>query len=153
MALEKEWLRKYWVDKGLSRNEIVALYKKETGETITGPAISAAVKRFNLPQRGNRWKDLLPWHVLMKHQHAWEAKLLRAANRRMAGLKNAPAMEQKLDGWLAELEETGRPVVAYYPDTEDGFTYHARVPEDGDGGWDLIRRPEVQELLDQRAGR
>jgi hypothetical protein len=151
MALEKEWLRKYWVDQGLSRNQIVDLYKKETGETITPPAVSVAVRRFNLPQRGNRWKDLIPWRVGMKHQDANEVKLLRAAGRRRAGLKNSPALEQKLDSWLEELERNGRPVVAYYPDTEDGFTYHPRVPEDGDGEWDLIRRPEVQELLDRKA--
>lgn len=153
MALEKEWLRKYWVDQGLTRNEIVELYTKETGQTITAPAISVAVRRFNLPKRGNRHEALIPWRVLVQHQDANQVKLLRAAGRRRAGLKNAPEIEQRLDSWLAKLEEAGRPVVAYYPDTEEGFTYHERVPEDGDGEWDLIRRPEVQELLDRREGR
>lgn len=150
MALEKEWLRRYWVDQGLSRKQIVELYREETGQTITAPAISVAVRRFNLPQRANRWSELLPWRVRVRHVDATEAKLLRAAGRRRAGMKNAPEIERRLDGWLADLEKKGRPVVAYYPDTEDGFTYHPRVAEDGDGEWDLIRRPEVQEMLDRR---
>lgn len=153
MALEKEWLRKYWVDQGLSRKQIVDLYRQETGETLTLPAVSVAVRRFNLPTRGNRWKDLIPWRVSIAHQDATEVKLLRMAGRRRAGLTLPAADESRLDFWLAKLKQNGRPVVAYYPDTKDGFTYHARVPEDGDGEWDLIRRPEVQELLDrQEAG-
>ncbi len=109
-----------------------------------------AASRFGLPQRRNRWDDLLPWRVLGQHRDAKEGRLLRLAGRRRAGLKNSPEFDAWLDSWLRELEENGRPVVAYYPDTVEGFHYHPRVPEDGDGEWDLIRRPEVQEELDKR---
>jgi hypothetical protein len=149
-TLDKDWLRKRWVDEGLSRKEIVELFAKETGTTITVQAVSMAVDRYDLPKRRNRWDDLLPWRIDGKHRDAKEAKLLRLAGRRRAGLSNPPDFETWLDGWLEELKEAGRPVVAYYPDTEDGFHYHPRVPEDGDGEWDLIRRPEVQKVLDER---
>ena len=150
MALEKAWLQKHWVDEGLTRKEIADLYFTETGRTITVQAISMAVDRFDLPKRRNRWDDLLPWRIAGKHRDAKEAKLLRLAGRRRAGLKNPDDFEAWLDSWLKDLEAQGRPVVAYYANTDEGFYYHKRVPEDGDGKWDLIRRPEVQKKLDER---
>ena len=150
MALEKAWLQKHWVDEGLTRKEIADLYFTETGRTITVQAISMAVDRFDLPKRRNRWDDLLPWRIDGKHRDAKESKLLRLAGRRKAGLPNPPDFEAWLDSWLRDLEAQGRPVVAYYAETEQGFFYHPRVKEDGDGEWDLIRRPEVQKMLDER---
>jgi len=149
-TLDKDWLKRRWVDEGLSRKEIVDLFFEETGTRIGVSAVSMAVDRFDLPKRRNRWDDLLPWRISGVHRDAKEAKLLRLAGRRRAGLSNPPDFELWLDGWLEELEEKGRPVVAYYPDSEEGFHYHPRVPEDGDGEWDLIRRPEVQDELDRR---
>lgn len=153
MALDKDWLRKRWVDRGLSRQQIVDEYREETGKSITVQAVSMAVDRFDLPKRRNRWDDLLPWRISGQHRDAKEAKLLRLAGRRRAGLKNSTEFEAWLDSWLKELEELGRPVVAYYADTEQGFYYHERVPEDGNGEWDLIRRPEVQNKLDHQVAR
>ena len=150
MALERDWLKRRWVDEGLTRQQIVDLYREETGQKITVQAISMAVDRFDLPKPRNRWDDLLPWRIVNKHRDAKEAKLLRLAGRRRAGLKNPPDFEAWLDSWLQDLEEQGRPVVAYYANTEEGFFYHPRVPEDGDGPYDLIRRPEIQEELDKR---
>lgn len=148
---DKETLRKWWVDEDLNRKQIVERHFEETGQRVTPQAISMAVARYGLPAKKNRWDTLLPWRIRNEHVSMKEPKLLRLAGRRMAGLKNSPNLEKWLDGWLAELNEAGRPVVAYYPDDEvEPFRYHPRVPEDGDGEWDLIRRPEVQELLDQR---
>jgi hypothetical protein len=147
---DKETLTRWWVDEGLTRQEIVDRQFEETGLKPTVQAISMAVSRYGLPAKRNRWDDLLPWRIKTEHVSLSEAKLLRLAGRRKAGLKNRPNLEKWLDGWLAELEEQGRPVVAYYADLAEPFQYHPRVPEDGDGEWDLIRKPEVQEELDKR---
>lgn len=148
---DKETLAKWWVDEGLTRQEIADRQFEETGLRPSLPAISMAVKNYGLPAKRARHIELLPWHIKTEHLGLKEAKLLRYASRRMAGLKNPPERDLWLDGWLEELRELGRPVVAYYgdlPEDEYPFKYHPRVPEDGAGEWDLIRRPEVQDALD-----
>jgi hypothetical protein len=141
-----------WLEEnpGLARKEIADRQFKEAGVRPSLPAISMAFQRYGIEPRRNRWDDLLPWRIRTEHGDLKEAKLLRFAGRRKAGLKNAAKDDRWLDSWLSELEGVGRPVVAYYPDDDiEPFQYHPRVPEDGDGEWDLIRRPEVQETLDR----
>lgn len=143
-----KWLEE---DPSLTRKEIADRQQELTGLRPSLPAISMAFERYGISPRRNRWDDLLPWRIKTEHGDLREPKLLRFAGRRKAGLKNASKDESWLDSWLSELEKAGRPVVAYYPDDEEEpFQYHPRVPEDGDGEWDLIRRPEVQTLLDQK---
>ena len=147
---DKDTLTKWWVDEDLTRQQIADRWFAETGITVSLPAISMAVGRYGLPAKRNRWTNFKPWRIEGRHEDLNENRLLRLAARRAAGMKNSAEDETWLDNWLADLKEKGRPVVAYYPDTEEGFFYHPRVPEDGDGEWDLIRRPEVQEVLDRR---
>jgi hypothetical protein len=150
---DKETLTK-WLEEEptLTRKQIADRQFELTGMRPSLPAISMAFERYGLAPRRNRWDDLLPWRVKTEHGDLKEAKLLRFAGRRKAGLKNATKDDRWLDRWLSELEEAGRPVVAYYPDDElEPFQYHPRVPEDGDGEWDLIRRPDVQGMLDAQA--
>lgn len=147
---DKETLTKWILDEGLSRQQIVDRVFEQTGETVTPQAVTMAARRYQIPRQSNRYEDLLPWHVRQEHAHVKEAILLRRLGRRKAGLTNRPEDEKWLDGWLAEMLKKGRPVVAYYPDTEQGFWYVPRVKEDGAGEYDVIRRPDVQEVLDQR---
>lgn len=152
---DKETLTKWWVEEGLTRQEIADRQFELTGLRPSLPAISMAVKNYGLPAKRARHINLLPWHIRTEHLNLKEAKLLRYAARKAAGDTTIPPeREQWLDGWLEELRELGRPVVAYYgdlPEDEYPFKYHPRVPEDGAGDWDLIRKPEVQEVLDRRA--
>lgn len=147
---DKETLTK-WLEEGLTRQQIADRQFELTGDRPTLPAISMAMSRYGIAPRRNRWDDLLPWRIKTEHVDLKEAKLLRYAGRRKAGLVNPVKYERQLDHWLAELEEAGWPVVAYYPDDEEPFRYHPRVPEDGVGEWDLVRRPEVQEALDRES--
>lgn len=142
-----------WLEENpeMTRKQIAERQYRETGLKPSLPAISMAFDRYGIPARRNRWDQMKPWRIKTEHGDLKESKLLRLAGRRAAGLKNPPDAEKWLDSWLEELREAGRPVVAYYRDDElEPFQYHPRVPEDGDGEWDLIRRPEVQELLDRQ---
>lgn len=150
---DKETMTKWWVNENLSRQEIADRQFELTGLRPSLPAISMAVKQYGLPAKRARHAEMLPWRVRDEHLRLKEARLLRLAAQKMKGEPLKDSDETWLDGWLEELRDNGRPVIAYYRDLpmdEYPFKYHPRIPEDGDGEWDLIRRPEVQEVLDRR---
>lgn len=149
---DKTTLKRWWEDEGLSRQQIVdrIAETRPDGRTVTKQAVSMAVANYGLKSKRNRWDELLPWRVVRRHADLKEAVLLRKLGRRKAGLKNSAEFDRWVDGWLQELQEKGRPVVTYYADSPNGFYYVPRVPEDGDGEYDVIRRPEVQVSLDRR---
>ncbi|MBA2955335.1 hypothetical protein GON03_13435 [Nocardioides sp. MAH-18] len=76
--------------------------------------------------RARRVDNLIPWRVDVAHRWSHEALMLRAEQRRRAGLPNGEEMDARLDRWLAELERDGT-VVDY--DLARGFVYVARRPE------------------------
>ena len=151
---DAQTLRRWLEDEGLTRKQVADRIEETTGWRPSSlSSISMAAARAGMASRRNRWDDMLPWRVKADHLDLKEALLLRKLGRRKAGLKNDARSNRWLDGWLAEMEANGRPVVLYVPDAldqEDVFSYVPRVPEDGDGPYDVIRRPAVQEALDAR---
>ena len=55
--------------------------------------------------------------------------MLRLLGRRESGYEVGPEASKRLDGWLALLKEESA-VVAYDPDSDQGFIYVPRQPED-----------------------
>lgn len=147
---DKATLRRWLEQEGLTRQQVVDRVEAETGVRVKPSAVSMAMSRYGLAPRRNRWDDLIPWRVKAEHQYQKEVILLRKLGRRKAGLANSEKNDAWLDSWLAELKQAGNPVVDYYEDTPEGFWYVPRVPEDGDGDYDVIRRPEVREMLNAR---
>lgn len=144
---DRETLTKWLLDEGLTRQQVVDRVYEQTGEKVGLTAVTMAARRYGIPRRSNRYEDLLPWRIRTEHANAKEAILLRSLGRRKAGLELRPEDERWLNGWLKELE-VKKAVVAYFPETEEGFWYVPRVAEDGDGEYAVIRRPDVQESLD-----
>jgi hypothetical protein len=137
---DKVTLKKWIEDEGLSRREIADRIEAQTGQRPVLSTISMAAARYGIEPQRNRHEDVLPWRVKDEHGRTKEAVLLRKLGRRKAGLKNSPRDEIWLDGWLAELKEKNA-VVTYVYDSPEGFYYIPRLPEDGDGEYDVIRRP------------
>lgn len=140
---DKATLKKWLEDEELTRKQVADRVEDLNGGAWRPSlsAISMAAARYGLDPRRNRWDRFLPWRVKAEHQVAKEAILLRKLGRREAGLENDERSDKWLDGWLIELREKDA-VVDYYPDTEEGFWYVPRLPADGDGEYDVIRRPE-----------
>lgn len=92
--------------------------------------------RRGLDRRITRNDDLIPWAVKEEHRWAYPVQMLRHEAREREGHKLGKTVKAKLDAWKAKLEEANA-VVHYDPDTEDGWFYVPREPEDDD----LIRRP------------
>lgn len=118
------------VANGRTHQEIAEMVYETTGVPVTRGAVSSAISRAGLSTPGKRYETTLPWRVKIEHSKHYAARMLRLLGRRLEGSPLHPADEARLDSWLHRLDSEGA-VVAYVPETEDGFHY-MDPPE----GWD-----------------
>lgn len=134
-----------WLEAGLTHEEIVDKIEEETGQRVTRPAVSLAVKREGLDGIGRsrtiqRRKEEIPWRVQPRHLQRYPVRMLRLYARARSGGALNEGEASRLDSWLAKLHEEGL-VVAYDPDSYEGFLYVDREP--GDPADIPIRRRRV----------
>lgn len=110
---------------GRTHSEIADLVYERTGQRVTRGAVSTAISRAGLSSPANRYKDQLPWRVRSEHSWHYAARMLRHLGRREQGEQLNDQDEKRLDAWLAKLKKE-RVVVAYAPETEEGFFYVGR---------------------------
>jgi hypothetical protein len=96
-------------------------------------------RRRGLTRRITRNDNLIPWFVKEDHRWAYPLAMLRVEARQRDGRELRLVDEQRLESWKAMLEEKNV-VVAYDPDTEEGFTYVPRKKTDTD----IIREPKTK---------
>lgn len=132
-------------DLGYTRRQIVDLVEQRTGHRVTPEAVSMALRRAKLTTSTRRYEDEIPWRVRQVHERAYPLAMLRLLGRRRSGIVLTEPQAKRLDSWLEKLDGlefpdgTVRPaVVAYDPDTEDGFYYVPRLPSDDT----IIRQPQ-----------
>jgi hypothetical protein len=93
-------------------------------------------RRRGIPTRIVHDHDLIPWHIRLAHNGRFAVAMLRAEARKRQGLDLSARQERDLKAFRARLKRDGL-VVAYDPDTEEGFFLTPRLPEDKD----IIRQP------------
>jgi len=126
---DKGTLRR-WHDEGLTHQQMAERILEETGERVSRSAVSMALQRHGITDREKpRYRDEVPWRVRVQHLRAYPVRMLRLLGRRRAGEELDADAAQRLAGWLATLAENNA-VVAYDPDTDEGFLYVAREPGD-----------------------
>lgn len=130
-------------DAGMTHQQIADEVQQRTGYRVTRNAVTVALQRHGLSGKPVRYVEEIPWRVRERHERNYALAMLRLYARRQHGKKLNTDQTQRLDSWLAQLEEHGR-VVAYSADSPDGFYYVPRLPEDGDG---IIRRPAEDEAV------
>ena len=141
---EQEVIR--WFEEGRTYAWMIDEYKRKYNVETVPSMWGNFRRRRGLDRRITRDDDLIPWSVKPEHRWAYPVMMLRVEARRRAGLDLTEDMQNRLDNWLARLEEDGT-VVHYDPDTEDGFYYVPRRKEDTD----LIREPEKKTTLRRAA--
>lgn len=131
------WLRQH-AQRGYTQAKMVEAWEKESGIRVTRSAIAMAMMRHNVePSRPRpRYEDTVPWKVRPEHRLHTDARLLRLEGRRRHGGKLSDADLHWLNVWRKELE-TANAVITYDPDTEEGFFWVPRTPQDDD----IVRRP------------
>lgn len=119
-----------WANEGLTHEQMVERIFELTGERVTRSTVSMAMSRYGLSKAPRqRYREQLPWRVEMQHIKAYPARMLRLLGRREHGLPLGPEQEKRLDTWLSLLAEQDA-VVAYDPDSDQGFLYVRREPDD-----------------------
>jgi hypothetical protein len=118
-----------WQREGLTQQQMVERILSEQGITVSRPAIAGAMVRYGLAEDKVRHNHTIPWRVKVVHISSYPARMLRLLGRRLDGMHLNNQENKKLDSWLALLEREDA-VVAYDPDSVDGFMYVDREPQD-----------------------
>lgn len=124
-------LRRYVEDFGWTHQQIADHVSKETGMPVARSTISAALSRAGLTNRV-RYSEYIPWSPIKAiHNHHYALVMLRVYARLQAGVKVPDDQVARYEAWRKKLEEHNA-VVAYIPDSDEGFYYVPRKPSDGD---------------------
>ena len=107
---------------GMTHAEIAEQVSRETGHPVRRSTVSAAIHRMGLTQPAKRYTEEIPWTVREQHLTHYAARMLRTLGRRRKGITNSAEMDARLDAWLKLLQDH-HSVVAYVPDTQEGFFY------------------------------
>jgi len=127
------------VDRGLTHQQIADEVTRRTGYPVSRSTVSAALFRAGEASVAKKYVDELPWTIKEEHQTHYAARMLRLLGRRRKDIANSAESDQRLDSWLAQLQQAGA-VVVYYPDTEKGFFYIKGEPDIPDVP--VVRDPE-----------
>jgi hypothetical protein len=96
---------------GMTHAEIAREVSRATGHPVKRSTVSAAI-----------YPEEIPWTVREEHLTHYAARMLRTLGRRRKGIANSAEMDARLDAWL-ELLSSNHSVVAYVPETPQGFFY------------------------------
>ena len=113
---------RHLVATGHTHQQIADMVHEQTGIKVTRGAVSSAISRAGLSAPGKRYKDTLPWRVKIEHSKHYAARMLRLLGRAREAEELMPEDRLRLDSWLQKMSTEGT-VVAYIPETEEGFHY------------------------------
>lgn len=113
--------------KTMTHQQIADKVYRDTGYRVSRSSVSAALSRAGETSKVRY--DTIPWRVRVQHNHQYPLVMLRLLARRKNGEKLTDEQEQRLDSWISRLGRD-KVVVAYAPDTEEGFFYVPREPGD-----------------------
>ncbi|AFO10894.1 immunity repressor [Streptomyces phage phiELB20] len=126
-----------WFEEGRTYAWMIAEYKRKYGIDTVPSMWGNFRRRRGLDRRIVRDDDLIPWFVKEEHRWAYPLAMLRAEARRRAGKELTETDTSRLASWLDMLKDENA-VVHYDPETDEGFFYIPRQPEDDD----IIHRPD-----------
>jgi hypothetical protein len=115
-----------WAREGMTHQQMADRTREETGENVSRAAISMAMQRYGLSTGMKpRYIEEIPWKVRIEHLRAYPVRMLRLLGRRRAGEQMDDEANDRLDRWLDHVASLDA-VVAYDPDSDQGFFYVAR---------------------------
>ncbi|HKN44284.1 MAG TPA: hypothetical protein VJW23_10190 [Propionibacteriaceae bacterium] len=134
---DKTQLKNY-LAKGLTQQQIVDAWEVDSNIRVSRSAIGMAIRRYDLASSRPRpnYMEMIPWRIRWDHRMAWDVRMLRLEARRRRGEALTDKEKRDLTQWRSRLDEANA-VVIYERDTEEGFLWVGRTPEDDD----IIRRP------------
>jgi hypothetical protein len=125
---------------GKTQLEVVDIYR-DRGVDISQSAISQAITSGRIKVDTDRHAGGVPWKLKPQHRHLNAARMLRTIARMDAGMAVGKSLGEQARAWRAGLEDEDS-VIAYDPDTEEGFW---RVPRRPGIDLGLVREPEIDD--------
>ncbi|WP_448612146.1 hypothetical protein [Geodermatophilus sp. URMC 60] len=141
---EQEVIR--WFREGLTYEEMSRRYREKYGIETVPSLWSNFRRRRGLPRRTVRDDHLIPWAIQPQHRGAHALQMLRLEARARAGEPVREIDAARHQNFMRRLADKGL-VVAYEPDTAEGFRLVPRLPDDTD----VVRRPQVGLTVKRRA--
>ena len=120
---------------GLTHQEIADRVYAETGVQVSRASVSSALSKAGLTRR-IRYDDVIPWRVKTIHSRHHLVNMLRLEGRQRRGGALTSDEERNLATFKRTMQEK-HAVVAYLPDTEEGWWIVKARPQDKG----LIREP------------
>lgn len=122
-------LRRWRIDEGLTLKQIAERVKEQEGHAVSVGSVASALSRAGITSRV-RYDDVIPWSpVKVEHNKEYALVMLRLLARRRQGNELSEEESARLDSWLQKLKDEDA-VVTYVYDSEWGFYYVKRKPED-----------------------
>ena len=128
------------VERGMTHQEIADKVSEDTGERVNRSSVSAALSRAGLTDRV-RYDEVIPFQVRAVHNYHYALTMLRVHARLEAGLEVPEDQVDRYESWKAKLCAE-QAVVAYIAETDEGFHYVYREPEDGES-LTTLRQPSA----------
>lgn len=126
-----------WFMRGETYAWMQAEYKRKYGVEISASAFTNLRRAKGWSRRQARDTSLIPWAVAPRHRHKYPVLMLRAESRVRAGLPINDELDNRLTNFKKRLQSENL-VVAYDPDSDEGFTLVKPRKRDTD----LIRVPD-----------
>lgn len=133
---EQEVVR--WFEEGRTYQWMIEEYRRKYNIETVPSMWGNFRRRRGLQRRIIRDDALIPWEIKREHRWNYDLQMLRVEGRRRAGAEIRETDEQRVNSWLAKLEEA-EAVVYYDGDTAEGFFWVPREAADDD----IIRRPKA----------
>lgn len=113
----------------MTHQQIADWVELNLGFKVSRGSVASALSRAGKTHQV-RYETHLPWRVRTPHATLRPAAMLRLMARRDSGQPISPENAKALDSWLRRLKDE-HAVVAYVPESEEGFFYVDGDPVNG----------------------
>jgi hypothetical protein len=119
-----------WYNDGMNYAEMARRHNKATNQNLTRQAFFQACKRLGISEPANfDHSAVLPPNLRPEHTKLYDTQMIRKWDARRQGKVYGHREDQKINGWLANLNDA-KAVLLYKPNTQKGWHTVPRLPSD-----------------------
>lgn len=119
-----------WYGEGVSYTEMAQRHNAATGQNRTRQAFYQACKRLGISEpRNYDHSGVLPPNLRPEHSKLYDTDMIRQWDARRQGKVFSERLDQRINGWLANLNDA-KVVLVYKRNTQKGWHTAPRLPSD-----------------------
>jgi hypothetical protein len=129
-VLPSERVLQQWYDDGLSYADMARRHNAATNQNLTRQAFFMACKRLGISERSAYdHSAVLPPDLRPEHSRLYDTQMIRRWDARRQGKVYSDRDNQRINGWLANLNDA-KVVLVYRRNTQKGWHTVPRRPSD-----------------------